>query len=923
VRTLRGLRRAAAAAALAVLVAGAPPPGRAAEPGLRRIGVLRSGSTNPVLRLLVDTELDQGWTIGYLPNGELALLGYDLARLRPIAAVPVPDLTLASELAFVDSVNHRILFPAFSTDPSQAGCPSGPKEQTGITVFDILRRRFSLVPVPCTGADQFAARAVSYDPRSDRLLMVGMPWLEASVRSVPPVEAAPPFLVRQWRLGAPTVDWELGLRPAGCNSITNADGGAFVARHGDWVVGYCYGLQTGLSPRGEQGFAYLIRLRDGRPAPEGPGAPLVRTTPTLPDRLYPLHDPGSGRVLLLTEGPANGDAVWVYDPPEERFAGVIASGLPPSRDPAASIYFGIDERSGRVYFLSSAGLLVADVRRSPLPAGVSFPILVRDRRYPIGAPPGPFIAVAPRLRRVFVPVAAEQGWVVYEDDVPAPPDPPAPDPDRGTADVAETPGRTGRVFLGAAGAYGAHLLLTGGVRRLLLNQPGIDELCDETISPVPARVREALGGCVGEQLFSPGNRELLVAPSRVEVGSESGAVAEASAARFSSADSATNADLRRAGACLAEDLGARAGRPPPSPYLETCRAVYEALGAAGLDPRSGTRGPDGAGFPVPGVSCQDFGGGASRARRSGQVSRPATMVGTASVACDAAASTGEGAARAGIAVPGGGGAPLLAVAEATSSVRAVLTPQGIATTVAAVAAGVRIGDVTIGRVATAVTTVAHGRTGTAAVAFSRLISDVHGPGIDCLRCDPEAVVAALNRALGLRVRARLPEAMELASPRGFQAVAVKDPAQRDSDRTMNDDDTFEVAGLELVLYNDGSFGRSRLVVHLAGVRAESRYGIFLLPEERPGERVVTPLPPPSPPRVPVAQAPAQPPPGPSPGVRRILRILRVPGDLVAGGFGLVVSNPKEFVMLFGTWSLIAAPVALALRRRARRRALAP
>ncbi|MGH2652402.1 MAG: hypothetical protein ACRDHK_14460, partial [Actinomycetota bacterium] len=144
------------------------------------------------------------------------------------------------------------------------------------------------------------------------------------------------------------------------------------------------------------------------------------------------------------------------------------------------------------------------------------------------------------------------------------------------------------------------------------------------------------------------------------------------------------------------------------------------------------------------------------------------------------------------------------------------------------------------------------------------------------------------------------------------------------------------SGLEATFYNDGSKGRNRVVVQLASVYAESRYGITVLPqfggfegfsggsftstEGTPaGSRVI-------------------------PGTKRLPRastIIEGEGfeDYLAGstttGSGnaaqrfvkwvpnalkdllrLFIQHPLEFALLFLTFTLLATPPYLAYRRRA-------
>ena len=139
--------------------------------------------------------------------------------------------------------------------------------------------------------------------------------------------------------------------------------------------------------------------------------------------------------------------------------------------------------------------------------------------------------------------------------------------------------------------------------------------------------------------------------------------------------------------------------------------------------------------------------------------------------------------------------------------------------------------------------------------------------------------------------------------------------------------------MEIVLYNDGAGGRSRLVLQLAGVHTESRYGITPIPNltGTPGSTSqAAPTPPPAdiaplPPAAPAGQSssavPATEPvthvlPNgtrvvtitpkrasishpvlPAPGRPLVERILRVPGEVLKEALHLIVENPAQLAML--------------------------
>ncbi|HUS62409.1 MAG TPA: hypothetical protein VMY34_09445, partial [Acidimicrobiales bacterium] len=332
--------------------------------------------------------------------------------------------------------------------------------------------------------------------------------------------------------------------------------------------------------------------------------------------------------------------------------------------------------------------------------------------------------------------------------------------------------------------------------------------------------------------------------------------------------------------------------------------------------------------------CESFAGtkATTESRTPAPLGLPGGTIANGKVTCDGNAQLAEATAlSSALSLPDVIN-PTFAVARTTSSAKTVKTAEGIVTTVSSGAYGVTVAGVNIGRIETEVTTKAHGRTGTTKVAFTRTISDVSSATLTCAVCKPDLVVDAINAAVGQRARASLPEIRATASPKGFQAVAIKDPQLRDSDRALNDDDTFTIAGLQVVVYNDGRFGRSRAVVQLAGVQAESRYGIFVNPEVGDGsdEALVgevfselsagdaafdtvgfgpDPL-------GPVAATDGS---GIVGAIRSVAEVpftvALAPSRLLAKGMSLVVHSPRELGLLAALWSLLAAPLYLGLRRR--------
>lgn len=844
-------------------------------------------------RMAVDSVLHRGfYNVSTSSGSKLAV--FDLARLKRIAMLDGEGM---EDSFSVDERNHRIFY--------RPGSPQLSCENATVRILDTRRLTVADRALPCSsGGTAFFARGMSYDPRSDKLYLIGMPALEAiGTQSSGTNGYRESTIIRQVDPDTFTLDWEIDLSDR-CDTNTNTPTAPdpVVAAVDGGIVSYCYVAR--------QGRAVFVPLRIGRPVVADDGATIARVSPTVGRSTTPIVDQASGRLLILEDAPPFGPAAYVYDPKNERFYGVVPSGVSSKHKGVSYDYFrGFSDVSGRLYILNRLGLVVADVRSDPLPAGVGYRAIRAGRN---DIPNGP-IAVDGRLGRLFLPYPSRGGFVVVRDRVPAADDIEAPDPDLGTADVEERPGVTGRTFSSAANAFGAHLLITGGIPRLLNNA---DPLCT---SSTDVHDRDEFGRCPADRVITPGNREWFFAQSALESGSDSGTTATSSAVHNPSSDTATDGDVRSIGRCGADRLPDQARdsvRPVCPNGLDADGNDADPDSEAPLEPfTAGSQGRDGNGYPVRGASCIDFDGTPSSGRSD--------SFGESSVSCDYAGSAAGASSRtpllgftqAGIA---------LSIADAASTVQTKLTALGVVTTATSTVSGIRLGDaVRIGSIVTTAQTRARGRTGTTLATYTVEFNDVRAQGLACGTCDPTSVAEAINRAFGAQMRARVPAAYRLASPRGYQGIVQKEPGQRQSDRAVNDDDSITVNGLDLIYYNDstmtnrdGSAGRSRIVISLAGVEAESRYGIYELPDvsdgedfgedsgggDEPGTDVLGE-------RFddgPAPQPPAPPATGPA---------ASGPGELIVRSFAFIRTRPAEFAMLFALWSLLAAPVYLGIRRR--------
>ncbi|MGH2829892.1 MAG: hypothetical protein ACRDJM_05365, partial [Actinomycetota bacterium] len=499
------------------------------------------------------------------------------------------------------------------------------------------------------------------------------------------------------------------------------------------------------------------------------------TFPAVPGGLSTMYDPGSDRLFFLTTNSGAGRGAWVFDGVRSSFLGVIASG--DNRVGATDYAMGVDPVRGRLYLQTPAGLLVADARRTPLPSGLLF------REY---AGPGVgLIQVDPARHRVFVPdpkslsdTGQATRYAIFRDTIPSSSDPPAGDPDEFTLDVAEKAGRTAASWSGAGSAFAARVLQTGGVQRNAWNAALGQFPPDDPTSPLFLGAWQVLASLP----VDAGNREVSL--GRVHSVSRTNDSADARA-RGIDTDAGTERDAAQA----------RPGKP----------------------------------WPVPVTECHDAGGAATS--KQGRAA-------TATVACDAGKRSATATAGIpGLEVPGG---VRIAAGWATSA--ASVDKRGLVTHSVAMLAGVQILDrVWIGALSTQAETWARGRPGTAGGRYVRTITDARidadadgTPEYTCSVCDGATVARLANSALAGVALMELPEPDPLWYPHGskggYQSIVRKERFRSYAEHALNDDDTDEIPAIQVIVFSDGRAGRTRQIVQLAGVQAESHYGIYLLPD---------------------------------------------------------------------------------------------
>lgn len=863
------------------------------------------------------------------------LVVYDLRTLQPIAVHEISGgVNSGTEkvvfTSAIDEENRRLfvtLGPRGISDATFAPCSAPivgrPADLFILDYSDVAQRKTGATikveerDLDCTGDQRFEPHAVSYDAGSEKLYVYGT-YARENWRLLPGGAAADnlgqSLLLRQIDGNSLTLDWQVDLQTAGCGQMVGGviPTGPFVTRIGNRVVSYCFDPKPIFSfATGRQGYVVTIPLSGNhRPIPQsGEGFvttsdgtllnAVIRRTPALSGSVTPVPEPGSGRLLLVTTGSANGNAVWVFSPDAERFIGTVAGGV--SDEPPGNTAVGVDQVRGRAYVLTADGVLVAPIRQDPLPPGVLFEVTENAERVS-GFARGP-IGVAPAMKRLFVPVT-QKGYVVVEDRFPDPLPPLPGDPDALSLDVDEEEGTTTVRRSGGAIGSGAHMVVTGGIPRAMHHN---DPFCIHYFPGLPDFAFEPQafeGECFWEQVFSEGHREMYMAWADLHAATDTESVADAAGVFFPPSDTATDADFKRSG--LNEN---------------------------------GTKGDDGRGFPVSMSHCGDFDGNPTSDRQvPSPQGLPRSAVSSSEVSCDVEKVAATATSKAGVLTITQTSEPVLSVSRVSTSLKTSLRNQGQVTEVLSRAIGVQVGPLAISEVRSRSVTWAKGRNGSTHADLQRwwcgVTVDGRSESEGCLNAEGPQVrqlVDQLNQRLG-RIQLSVPQGREAPTER-FQATVTKHPGVRGADSAVNDDDSHTVSGLQVVLYNDGVEGRSRVIVQLAGVHGESRYGIqsvphftvpiFALPEIElppasvPGLSDVEPA---------VAAGLAAVPDGNDfitipaaeiePVEKNPLRqFLEMIQGAIEDGLRLLVNHPLQFFRLLFLWSLLASGPYFMMRRR--------
>jgi len=994
---MRSVRKAAVALGAAILAASSLlaflAPARAEDPGLKVVGKMapyQQGAYNGSSSLAVDPINGVAFTADPAADGVGRPVAYDLNTLKWAygpADGAIFNQGWSPQNWTVDS-EHKRLYTTFNTALTCTGLPPSTLE-----VIDYTRGGSGAwtlnshgIPWPCLSPTQaLMPRALSY--AGDRLYVAGnyvqdgFPLTTAGGASQIAGEdngTGSSLVVEQFDPTASKVDWAVDLRLLGCGAWDTFR--PFVTRVPGAVVTYCFDSKTALVTGlyGAQGYVVTIPLaKDNNgvdmpvpsqipPPPKGSGLPSppatslhadpvtgtilnpsYTKTPALSGVVYPHADPVTGNLYLATSDPANGAAVWVFSPPQHRFIGVISGGV--ADQPFRNTAVGYDDTTGRAYVLTANGILVADVRHSPLPRGTIFPVLnnaFRESNFVCCRNEtgyDPYLKVFSAQHRIFAPIASDHPcpgvaagacneYVEVEDNVPAPPAAPKDvDPDSYTTQMDEKEGVTQADATASADASGAHVVVTGGLPRIVdasdpactLPPGNIDwdtfKNAGDQQLPIPPERTLFNGRCAADQVLSPGDRDLYFGATRLDSSATRGSPDDSSATVNAQASGLTTGSRDDASF---HDLPVT-GSPQDNPVKS----------AECADPKSpGDTPPE----------SQD------------------SQVASSHASCDAAHAVGDASSSTAAFSVTGPGEPTVAVGHVTSSITSAITKEGQETVATATATGVRVGPLTFGQVMSSAHTKAHGRNGTAKAEFVRQWCNISNGGTPLVGgCifpddpDNKATIDRLNTLIG-KIRISAPDVDTQGTPGGAQAVVIKNEHQQDADKTVNNDPSVTASAMEITYYNDGAEGRNRVVTQLAGVRTESRYGITPVPTFNPGPQTTTPAPTPEPDAPSTVETPAAPAPSaastpdtfttpsgqrvvtitarpvssthvlrlPAPGRPLVERILRVPGEILKAGINLLVENPIMLLKLASVWTLLATPLYLALRRRSRARALA-
>lgn len=657
-----------------------------------------------------------------------------------------------------------------------------------------------------------------------------------------------------------------------------------------------------------------------------------------------ILDGFSGRVFNATDQ----GAIWVFDTKTMAYVGTVAA-HPDGGESNPALSYGVDPSSGRLYFQAPQfGLGVVEGRLFPVPQGRSDSQLAAQGNAPI--------LVDPPTGRVFVLPRGADGYRIYRqpDEVA---DAPPFDPDIGTIDQAEVPGATQSSFSASASGYGARVLMTKGVIPLF-PMPGAG---GGPANPGYVFTKNLTTAC------SFTDRDLFVgrvAKTEADTGST------AAAAIAADIDPRSKLDLEQPSRCDAS-LQNDDGSTGLKKIFGTVPGAYGALdgqlgtrtrwnrdpascsSSLGDEPKPGA--PNDGGSPPLGTSqvvcAVPDGERAVAARAEGSLTGDAISVGRSlswtQIKREERGIVSTAHALASDIEIGG----LIRIAEVRSQATSV--------------ANGRPGTKPLSEHAVSISGLRIGSTVVCA-----------GPCDLKQATDALNLVAAGRVQFRVGTGAADP-GLQAGSPKGALTAVQKSPERQFSDRALAGDDTSEIPGLEMIRYNDNfPWGAARQVFQFAGVATSANYNILLLPQGSPLPPAADPVALPEV-EVPGEVVPGTPPTEGTPGTEDIpgtegtegtpgtegtaatsgfspgspgtpgtpptTRIVPVgsslptegvavaePADSTLGAVGgavtdvlsgigkglrLVWGNPRQALLLFTAWLLLAQPFLLARRRR--------
>ena len=639
-------------------------------------------------------------------------------------------------------------------------------------------------------------------------------------------------------------------------------------------AGAAHSLYFGCTTAGVTGSGYQP------PDPSGVGKVMLRPhgkTPTFDHfELFPKSgnfsqtsvsqfDPVSQRLLISDTDPSRGTQVEAFQTGDDVYVGSVGAGLNELN------MWGLDPVHGRFYVGepdARVGLSDFDTQPTPLQQGSTY----GQYQFPPGAhaskqgvsyvlKQGLQIPIDPATHRllVYYTGAGLTYLNIFRDDVPYYHEPPAPDPDVNTINMAERPGVTAAEYGASAQGYGAVYRQVGGIANAFYNVTAPFANWDSGL-PVGSGTRELDAGYIGKITVD---------------GSEASAAAIADQPDSPN----TGADLQTAHATW------------PFPQV-TCvdfggtgKSVQEAGAAVECNQRNHA------------ASASALGGGSA-----------ATVAGTALGKSSPSRTT----------VFDVGTSSVTAKVAMTAAYGTQTSVSSIARGITLLS-----GQVQVGELVTTVTASAHGRPGTAHSVFTRVLRDVRlGGRLLCASsCSAASVAATINAEFPGRLRLEFPTpdpALAKGSPGGYQAIAQRKRDQQVQEEQLNEQatDRVEVPGMVATVYEDNVVP-SRTVGYFAGVEAEAYYGIYLLGSGAAGApgatgnaapaaaRPTGAGPAPVVPTLP--RAASAPLPYVATGPGRVLAAVRHGLEVLVNAFG-------QFFRLFGVWLLLLIPVYLSARR---------